>query len=47
MDNQFRRRSKRQEEHDKRQGKARRRIELLQDLKRLGLDPFKEVSLVY
>ncbi|MGF1894056.1 hypothetical protein L4D18_21790 [Vibrio campbellii] len=46
MDNQPRRRSKKQEEYDKKQGKARRRIEIMQELKRLGLDPSKDVYLL-
>ncbi|MFM2625782.1 MULTISPECIES: hypothetical protein [Vibrio harveyi group] len=34
--------SKQQEDYDKRQGRARRRIEIMQELKALGLNPFTD-----
>jgi hypothetical protein len=46
MEKHTRKRSKQQEEYDKRQGQARRRIEIMHELKQLGLDPFKDDKLL-
>ncbi|CAH1536468.1 MULTISPECIES: hypothetical protein [Vibrio] len=46
MEKHTRKRSKQQEEYDKRQGHARRRIEIMHELKQLGLDPFKDDKLL-